>query len=354
MKRLLTRKVVVPQVEIDAMKNEEALVRARDYVLRTAIPTLDQYVLEPFAGAVKEKVFRKAKQEHGLNQQGILNGATSETLTFGELVLDACAKPGVSTAYEKVITQAEGWLRAAARSKRERHEGVTYRSVEELKELLTDWKDDRSEAYNRKEMRVTGSPTIVLNELTVRLDKSQYARPSEKAAGEFAKARAVKGQLELYVRSFEEALAKAYRVPKKGKDFQQELEDGSAVRYLFFPKTSVEYSKVFESLVGQSTQKVSSSTGDLDVLAQCAFQPDYAYAQGKIAVSTTEENGIGIVRIARSNQNGGSTHSYRVRRKEDGLYVAVKDVQVALADVMKQKSETSMPLKVDYFPSFKE
>jgi len=68
---------------------EELNARSYDYGRRTANPTLDEYVIEPFSTAFKEIVFTEAVREAGLDSEGVLKGRylTDDFLMVENLLL---------------------------------------------------------------------------------------------------------------------------------------------------------------------------------------------------------------------------------------------------------------------------
>ena len=80
MQRTNTRLIKLPTLLVagqnyneDSDSAEELNVKAMDYVRRTAISTLDDFVITPFSDALKNKTFEEAKQNVGVDAHGILN-----------------------------------------------------------------------------------------------------------------------------------------------------------------------------------------------------------------------------------------------------------------------------------------
>ena len=351
MQRLLTRHIHVPRLEISVNdpSQEERLMRARDYVIRTAIPTVDDYILAPFAQALKDEVFAKAKREHGRNEHGILNDASDKRHEFEGIAITASAGPAISTPYEQVLDDMQSILRHAKGRKRRGREHV---NASGLRANLLDVVDQNSTTYNRLETRLESAPELDVKELVVKLDKREYETPSQKTAQEYVGARSLRGNLVAFVNAVEKELQTKYAVPAQGAEINQELSDGSAVRYLFYPKTTTEHSEVFRGVVGQKTGKTSSSNGDLDILVACAFKGDYEHAQGKIRVHTDSSRGVGTTTITRTLKSGDDVRTYGVL-KHNGVYVAIEDVKTTLDRLHESKSTTGLQLKVDFFPSYK-
>src|SRR3989338_1870018 len=79
MQRTNTRLIKLPSLLIPAVNYtgdsdsaEELNVKAYDYVRRTAVPTLEDYVITTFGDALKEKTFNEAVQKYGVDAKGIL------------------------------------------------------------------------------------------------------------------------------------------------------------------------------------------------------------------------------------------------------------------------------------------
>lgn len=350
MQRVLTRKISLPQLEVnvnDALQ-EEKLIRARDYVLRTAIPALDDYIIAPFSGALKESMRVQATNNFGVNERGILNGAVEQRLEFGKIAFAVSAGPSVSVAYEQVIADMRQILRTAHGRK---SKGVEHAGVHSLRAEFQESADNNSTAYNRLDARLELAPETNAKSLLLKLDKVQYGVASEKNAIEYVQAKSLRANLAEFVSQVERELNTKY-CGEETREVNQELQDESAVRYLFFPKTTTEYAEVYRGLVGQKTGKPSSSTGDLDILDQLAFQKDYNYAQGKLSVATAKKHGTGTTTIIRHVKGGDDVREYRVV-KHCGVHVAIEDVAKTLEQLCKAKSTTATQLKVDFFPAYK-
>ena len=76
---------------------------------------------------------------------------------------------------------------------------------------------------------------------------------------------------------------------EKVQAFGYKLRDMSAVRYLFYPKHSTEYGKIYSGLVGKETKNITRTTGDLDILEELAFKEPYKYIRGGEGIIVTTE-----------------------------------------------------------------
>ena len=94
MQRTNTRLIKLPSLLIPAVNYtgdsdsaEELNVKAYDYVRRTAVPTLEDYVITTFGDALKEKTFNEAVQKYGVDAKGILICGSSSTFLMQSFLI---------------------------------------------------------------------------------------------------------------------------------------------------------------------------------------------------------------------------------------------------------------------------
>lgn len=352
---------------------EELNARSFDYGRRTANPTLDDYVIEPFSTAFKEKAFTEAVREVGLDSEGILNGRYSTDRLLNGRKFVVSAYPTTRTSYETVLSLTKSFLDTVIADSKV---GVTregsrkvdtdaYIFIEYLLDEMNRFVSENSTRFNRQDLAVNDSETDKklqldekVEEMRVYLELKRFAKINAKNADGFHDARSLRSRINSFLVVFEQGIINRYGVSPAGLEesqaFDYELSDGSAVRYLFFPRPSTEHGKIYSGLVGRETKNIVASNGDLDILKELAFKEPYEYIRGgsgvRVATETKDKSAKGKTEIVRVSKDGAEdVRVYPVFDNDGKVYVRVESVLDTLRIITKQFSSTSTQLKVDLF-----
>lgn len=354
-------------------KVEELNARSYDYGRRTAIPTLDDYVIEPLSTTFKKRAFAEAVKEVGLDSEGTLKGrySTDQLLNGRKFVVSAY--PTTHTSYETVLSLTKSFLDTVIADSRA---GVTregsrkvdadaYIFIEYLLGEMDRFRSENSTRFNKQDLAVMDPKTDEklplderIEEMRVYLELERFANVNAKNADGFHDARSLKSRIESFLGVFEQGIINRYGVsPTRllaSLAFDYELSDGSAVRYLFFPKPSTEHGKIYSGLRGKETKNIARSTGDLDILKELAFKEPYEYVRGgagiRVATETTDKSAKGNTRILRLSK--GDTQEervYPVFNNEGKVYVRVGNVLDTLGMLTQRHTSTPTQLKIDLF-----
>ena len=352
---------------------EELNARSYDYGRRTAVPTIDDYVIEPFSIAFKKRAFDEAVKEVGLDSDGILKGRYSTDQLLNGTKFVVSVYPTTRASYETVLSLTKSFLgtviadsmAGVTREGSRKVDADAYIFVEYLLNEMNRFESENSTKFNRQDLAVQDPETdkkLLLDEkieeMCVYLELERFAHINPKNADGFHDGRSLRSRIESFLKVFENGIINRYGVsPTKleaSLAFDYELSDGSAVRYLFFSKPSTEYGKIYSGLVGKETKNIVASTGDLDILKELAFKGPYEYLRGgagiRVATETTDKSAKGKTRIVRlSKDNAQEERVYPVFDNEGKVYVKVGSVLDTLEMLTQRHTSTPTQLKIDFF-----
>jgi len=354
---------------------EELNARSYDYGRRTANPTLDDYVIEPFSSAFKERAFTEAVKVVGLDPEGILNGGghSIEQLFNGrKFVVKAYGT--TSTSYETVLSRVRDFLdtiiadsgAGVVREGSRKIGADVYIFIDYLLNEMNRFKKENSSRFNRKDLQIKDPASDKklpfdeeIEEMRVYLELLRFANINEKNADGFYAAQSLRSRVVSFLKSFEQSIMNRYGIRptglKQSQPFDYELSDGTAVRYLFFPNPSTEYGNIYSGLVGRETKNIAASNGDLDILRELAFKAPYQFIRGgagiRIDTETTDKSTArGITKIVRLSKDGAQEERvYPVFNNEGKVYVRVGNVLDTLQKLTQLFSSIPTQLKVDLF-----
>jgi hypothetical protein len=352
---------------------EELNARSFDYGRRTAIPTLDDYVIEPFSTAFEERVFTEAVREVGLDSEGILNRRYSTDHLLNDKKFVVSVYPTTRPSYETVLSLTKSFLdtviadskAGVTREGSRKIDADTYIFIEYLLNEMDRFRSENSSRSNKPYLAVKDPKTnkefpldTEIKEMCVYLELARFANINAKNADGFHDARSLKSRIELFLSVFEQGIINRYGVSPTGlgesQAFDYELSDGSAVRYLFYPKPSTEYGEIYSRLVGRKTKNITASNGDLDILKELAFKDPYEYMREgagiRVSTETTDKSAKGKTKIVRLSKDGSQEERvYPVFDNEGKVYVRVGNVLDTLGMLTQQHTSTPTKLKIDLF-----
>jgi hypothetical protein len=379
MKRTNSRVIKLPSIvelgeELAAgLDPEEENARSYDYVRRTAIPTLRDYIIDPFSTAFKERAFNEAVGRVGLNSDGILNKRYSIKEVINGKKFAVTVYPLLRPSYEDILSGFEGFLdcvksdteAGVAREGVEKIDNAVYVLVEYLMNVMKRFRSENLIIYNKKDLAIKDPETnkklpldTEIEEMRVYLKPERYREINRKNADEYYDATSLESCLNLFLKTYEQRIMERYSIPserlEKSQEFDYELSDGSGLRYFFFSKPSIKYGKIYSGLIGRKTKNITANTGDLDILKELAFEEPYEYIRGEagVRVTTDEVGKIGKTKILRLSKDGTQEERmYSVFNSEDGVYVGVGDVSDTLEMLIQRHSSTPTQVKIDFFPA---
>jgi len=225
---------------------------------------------------------------------------------------------------------------------------------------------ENSIRFNRQDLAVKDPATDEklpldegIEEMRVYLELQRFANVNAKNSDGFHDARSLRSRIESFLGTFEQGILTRYDVSptglEKSQAFDYELSDGSAVRYLFFPRPSTEHGKIYSGLVGRKTKGVAGSNGDLDILKELAFKESYESMKGgagiRVATETKDKGGKqGVTKITRLSKDGTEeVRAYPVFDNEGKVYVRAENVLDTLGMLTQRYTSTPTQLKVDLF-----
>ncbi|MFH1916976.1 MAG: hypothetical protein ABIJ21_06975 [Nanoarchaeota archaeon] len=367
MKRTDSRIVQAPVFGTD----EEENLRGYDYARRTAMPTLEEYVLAPFEGALKDAAFQKARETVGVDGEGVLLGRHEVVHTLEGKHFVIVAYGNKRSANEPVIGGLIGFLQTIVD---DNFQGVNREGVRKVDDSafvfreyflgeLDRLREENTTSFNRTDLSVkdpaTGKRAQLdeVSRLQVYLDLNRYGRINPENTKAYLAAQSLRGALSGYMKSYEADARLRFGIPDKdletSQEYDFEIADGSAVRFLFFPRKSIEYGSVLDGLVGMSTKNIAGSTGDLDIIGILAFGPDYEYLRGGAGIQVKHEplsahtERMVMRRIAKDGT--ASDRSYRIFDNEGKVYVAAEDLQAGIEGLLGAHTSVPTQFKIDLF-----
>ena len=361
---------MVPQLRTDGSDaSEEYNARAFNWVRRTASPTLDEYVLTPFETAMKDAVLKEAHRSEKSSDADYLQGRHTKRWDLAGVSFQAAAYRHSSIAHETVYGRLQTFLQDCVednldtvhrefvrKTKRGPHVSALY-----VLDSHALWRQANTKVYNKGDLQVFETGTEKTHkgveapcELVVALDSSRFSKLNEANAETYLRARALGKQLDGFVRDFTTRVRERHgvSVTKGEHEVDYALADGSAVRYLFFPKdTSVSYGKMLDSLMKPAEgQNFVASTGDLELLWHLGFKEPYSIGgRGKLDVSTEAlKYHLGTCTLDRAEK--GQVRYSVFDNAHKGVYVQARGLLGRMADLRKADHTEDTQMKVDFFP----
>lgn len=383
MKRTNSRIIKLPSIikvggkfakDLSKDEIEELNARSYDYGKRTAIPTLYDYVIEPFNTTFKERVFTEAVKKVGLNPNGILNDNYSIDEVFNDKKFFAIAYPTQTSKYGVVLSLIKDFLgtvikdniAGVSREGVRKIENNAYIFVDYLLEGVDRFKNENTTRFNKKDLKLKDPKTDKELPLDEKIEKmrvyfglKRFSNINAKTADGFYDTSSLKSRIVSFLEAFEQKVIKRFGVSSEGLEesqaFDYELSDGSAIRYLFFPRPSTEHGEIYSGLVGKETKNIARSTGDLDIVKELAFKKMYEYIRGgkgvRVTTELTDKAGKkGKIKILRLSKDGTQEERiYSVFNSKGRPYVKVNDILDTLEMLTKQHTTDPTKLKIDLF-----
>src|SRR3989344_3317378 len=294
MKVTNTRKIIQTQLKTDGTDaSEELNARTYNWVKRTAIPTLDEYIIEPFETSLKEITMKMASEKEGLKEGEWLRERYVKEWTFPFVRFEVAAYRHSSISHEAVLGQAQRFLEDcildnADNVRREfirKNNGDPHVSAGYILREFGRWRNENTKFYNKQDIQTMGNLPSAVSELVVALDTNRFKTIHEVHAQDYLRAKALKGGLNAFVKDFTEHVRARHGIDVREEELETDYEvsDSSAIRYLFYAK------------------EISASTGDLVLLEDLGFKDAYQKkGRGRIIVSTVRCLGrLGICTLDR-------------------------------------------------------
>jgi hypothetical protein len=379
MKRTNMRTIRLPQL-IDAPEDEEtdeANVRAYNYAVRTAAPTLDDYVISPFKKSLNQEALSEAEANVGTDENGLLKDRHTYETVIGSYRFEITSTPTPRSSYSAVLAGISLFLdtiisdsnSGVVREGVRRVTGTPYVYVDYVIDEATRLKEENTTVFNRQATTVKHHETgdsVPLDEsiegMDVYLDFERYSRTNNKNADEFHKARSLLARIAGFKKEFENQVKENYAIDIQEIDvpeaYDYELSDGTAVRYLFYKKTAPDHGKIFSGIIGKTTKNIAGSTGDLDILRELAFHDAYDYSRGGsgIIVRTEEDRGNrGAMRIIRTGtRRDNDERVYDVYYNAGRIYVSANSLMENIKLLNEHYTTEGLELKIDFFAAIPE
>jgi len=364
------RKIQVPQLRTDGSDaSEEYNARAFNWVRRTASPTLDEYVLNPFETAMKDAVLKEAHRSEKSSEGDYLQQRHTKRWDLGGVSFQAAAYRHSSIAHETVYGRLQSFLQDCIednldtvhrefvrKTKRGPHVSALY-----VLDSHVLWKQANTKVYNKQDLQVFEAGTEKAYkgveapcELVVALDSGRFSKLNETNAQTYLRARALGKQLDGFVKDFTTRVRERHglSVTKGEHEVDYALADGSAVRYLFFSKdTSVSYGKMLDCLMKPvEGESFVASTGDIELIRAFGFKAPYSIGgRGKLDVSTEVlKYHLGMCTLDRAEK--GQVKYSIFDNEHKGVYVKARDVLYRMAELRRADHSQDTQMKVDFFP----
>lgn len=359
-----TSSIIVKLPEIK--KDEEIDAKSYDYARRTVQPLLKQVIINPFETALKERLFDEAIQAEGKNSEGIIKKGHTSRIELDNKNFQLEVQPSTRVSMEKVLSNIKVFLNTAIKDKiaGKKRTGVEkktddiYIELQYLMGAMNDFKTEHTTAINKKDLSIldaTGKK--IENDKYISLMRiyynSSYSSLNHKNAEEFLKAKSLKSRIDAFERKFKKSLIEKFAAEEieEKQDFDYELSDGAGVRYLFYPETITQYGKVYDALLKQKTEKVTSTSGDLNALEQLLFADYYEYPEKNPTISVTL-NKSKEATIEKTNKKGDWKKSrYGIILENSKIYVKIEDILERIEDFTILNTKTTTKTKIDFFAS---
>jgi hypothetical protein len=368
MKRSESRLVRLPQLVLASKVGQETAnernVVAYDYCRRSARPILNDAVIKPFSEAFKNIVFDRAKDQVGLNDEGIIGKkfSHSETLDGIKLVCSVAASSRVSHGaaleqfkmlLERNLTENIDGIRTSdvGEGSNGLYVSATYLRSE-LRKLIRNHKS----IFTKMDLSLCNPLDEDIDNMRVYLALQRYAAHNPENAHSFHNAKSLDSRLRAFMDEVERRLFKQFGIKMgtgENAAFDYELSDGSGVRYLFYPKSRTDYGKVVARLFAKATKEISRKNGDLDLICDFGFASSSQKMGKRGGIVVTTEQSLeetGKFRITRVYDKDRQEHTYRVMNKDGTVLVRVQDVLDTIKMLEESHTSTSTQLKMDFFP----
>ncbi len=358
-------------------RREEVNIKSYDYGRRTAIPTLNDYIIEVFKPAFRDITFHEAVIEVGLNSNKLLKGPYKKEQTLDGINFVGHSYRTHSSKYEEVLQKfgdrlvqiESGNAGASQVFVKKEQKGVSI-AVEHLISVLSLLKAELTTEFNKTDVGMKDPKTdeqvpldTNIDNLHVYLNPLHYSRLNEASARNYFKAVSLKDRIATFQKDVEKTLMEKYGVPESNLsehvEINYELADGTGVRYLFFPKREISHGDIYKSFLGKETENITSTTGDLIILQELAFKDTYNYRHGDYEITVTtalrdRSTRAGTVTIAKQKKKIPEERIYHVFNNENGVYVLANDVRSALGYFRQKSIKTPTQPKIDFFAAIPE
>lgn len=365
------RKIPIPQLKTDGSDaSEEYNARMFNWVKRTAIPTLDEYVLHPFEETLKDSAFKEAQKEERNSEGTYFQKRHTKKWDLAGVTFQVASYRHSSISHETIYGRMQTFLQDCVsdnldtvhrefvrKTKRGPHVSASY-----VLDAYVLWREANTQYKNKQDIQIfqqgtekTYSAVQTPLELMVSLDTNKCRKISEANAETYLRAKALDKKLNGFLSSFTERIRERHDVPVRKGEYEVDygFSDASAVRYLFFPKdTSVSYGKILDALVKPvEGENIVASTGDLVLLRDLGFKDAYSIGgKGKLSVSTERlPFHLGICTLDRAEKGKIEYTIYDNEHK--GVYVRARDILERVADLRRKYDTDATQMKVDFFPA---
>lgn len=357
---------------------EERNLRSYNYGKRTAIPTLQDYILSPFNTTFKELALAEAIEKCGLDSEGILKDRHPYEKTFDGKKYVAIAYPskrydwttvlsGIGTILNNVTSDN---IDSIHREGVRKIEGNAYISVEYILGHMERLKKENMRRINDSSFVVNDADTDKkfpldkkVEEMRVFFDTGIFKTINPKNANNYYLADSLKANIASFLNNFNKWNMGLYGIENEGLEQRVEkhgeLSDGEGVRELFYPKSSkLSTGDIYKALVDydESKKNIVGSTGDLQILKYLAFKETYESKRGGASITVDTETTVkkgkkGKTKIERIAKNGIKIlREYHVYKSDDKVYVRANDIKGILKKLAEKTGLPKTEVKIDFFP----
>lgn len=379
----LPRLYRIGQVDVVGLDKEqvgELNVRSYDYGNRSAIPTLEFYIVGPFTDTLKTKAYLKAVEEVGLDEEGIIRDRYSAEETIGGMKFAVTVYPSLRSSYDAILSQFKEFLETVIYDcfGGRRRDGVrrvrdgAYITLEYITDEIRRLTEENTTRFNRNDLAVKYPETDEkypldeeIESLHVYLDPQRYSIANPENSDAYQSARSLGSRIRSFMSEYQGGLMEIFGIGSQllteSQEFDYNLSDGSGVRFLFYPKTSIQHGAIYSNLVGRNTKHITASTGDLDILQELAFRGPYenmrrGYGGIRVETEVTNKGGNqGVLHIRRAGKGGiVEDRKYRMHAYGGATYVNGDDILEVLARLHELHTKASTELKLDFFAASPE
>lgn len=343
-------------------KIEELLIWEYDYGKNTAIPILE-FFPETFGEILKELVFEEAIKKVKLDDEAILKKKYSTKKTFGDITYTISVFPSQKPAYEKIIRKTEDFLETIIEDNKKSNIRKNVRKEKEGPYVFTDYLKNTMKTLLEKNTTRFNNKTLPLGKnsldkniekMSVFFDKERYSQLNTFNSETYFKSRSLKSKIKEFLKEFEKSKILSYEdINKENVFIPLNMSNGFTVLYALSSTTSPPHKDIYTALIGKDTDKISKTNGDLDIIEETAFKPDYEFKNNVKIINETMTNSKTNIKITRFYDNKELIKTYSVHKYGDKLFVLVDDILDKIKDVRNIKTEKiETKLDIDFFSPF--
>ncbi len=350
---------------------EELNLLSYAYAKRSAIPTLDDYIITPFDDTFKGNVYDEAVKLFGLDRSKILKGDHKISMNYNGILFVARAfrtnAPDLDLVMQTIISELE---QAPNDPKYPQVDGKHYLNVSQLLLDMDNLKKDSMKRGDKTEVKLIDPATnkgvsldTKITQLDVPLDSKVFTDLNASNAQKYFLAKSLRKRLSTFGSAFEDWAMKQNGIKGEGLEYSKPipvaLSDGQGARYLFYPKSArPPAGDMYDALAKNETAEIGYGTGDLHILAKLkGFKTEPLKTKNSacsllVKYKETGER-LGVVSITKIYETKKITiktaRQYHVMEREGVVYAQVADVLQTVLKVSDRLPQTEV--KIDFFPA---